>query len=300
MLIFKKGLCCCSLFRRALLLGVFLLALNTSFAFSEQAIPPLSDRVVDKAKVLTKSEKGVLEGELKRIEKETGAQIAILTIDTVRPETIEQFSIRVAESWRLGRKGVDDGILILLAKLDRQIRIEVGYGLEGAIPDAVAKRIIDEQITPWFREGRFFNGLQAGVLSLEKRIQGEQLPPPVETRVPIGLSPFITSCIFLAFLTMPFSRSMRIRFGALPLPSAMSIMVFLVSAFSTLPIPIAFLIAMVVFFALLAASYSGPGLGGGVGGWRGGSGGFGGGSFGGGGFSGGGGSFGGGGASGSW
>lgn len=270
--------------------------LQGASVFSEQPIPSLSGRVVDRAGVLTESEQRALSEELQSIERESGAQIAILTLDTVRPETIEQFSIRVAESWKLGRKGVDDGVLILLAKREREIRIEVGYGLEGAIPDALAKRIIDEQMTPWFRKGRFFNGLQAGVQALQKRIRGEELPAAVGRSAPEELGSFFTGIILLAFFAVPFSRLMRKRFGALIFPSISSAVVFVASLLSSLPILVALLFTIMVFLLMLASSYAEPGHSSGFGNRHSGGGG----GFGGGGFSGGGGSFGGGGASGSW
>ena len=99
-------------------------------------------------------------------------------LPTTKPEEIEQYSIRVAEAWKIGRKGVDDGLLLIVAKDDRRLRIEVGYGLEGAIPDSVAKRVIDERITPRFRDGDFFGGIRDGVDQLIRLAEGEKLPPP--------------------------------------------------------------------------------------------------------------------------
>lgn len=140
-------------------------------------VPALQGRVTDLTATLTSEERAALEGKLAALEQAKGSQLAVLLVDSTAPESIEQFSIRVAESWRLGRRGVDDGVLLLVAKADRALRIEVGYGLEGAIPDAVAKRVIEEFILPHFREDRFAMGVEAGVDRLIGLIQGEPLPP---------------------------------------------------------------------------------------------------------------------------
>ncbi|KAF1701891.1 hypothetical protein CSC70_14140 [Pseudoxanthomonas kalamensis DSM 18571] len=100
-------------------------------------------------------------------------------VPTTRPDTIEQYAVRVFEQWKLGRKGVDDGVLLLVAKDDRAVRIETGYGLEGAIPDAVANRVIQEYLVPEFREGDFGGGIEAATAVLVKVIDGEPLPAPV-------------------------------------------------------------------------------------------------------------------------
>ncbi len=109
-----------------------------------------------------------------------GSQIAVLMLPTTQPETIDQFGIRVVEAWKLGRKGVDDGVLLLVAKDDRKLRIEVGYGLEGALNDATAKRIVAEIIAPYFKRGEFYAGIDAGVSAIIKVIDGEPLPPPAQ------------------------------------------------------------------------------------------------------------------------
>ena len=127
------------------------------------AIPPLKTRVTDITGTLTDGQLAGLEAKLWDFEKRKGSQVAVLIVPTTQPEAIEQYSIRVFDQWKLGRKGVDDGILLLVAKDDRKLRIEVGRDLEGVIPDAIAKRIIVEAIAPRFREGDFYGGTTAGV-----------------------------------------------------------------------------------------------------------------------------------------
>lgn len=146
-----------------------------------QPIPPLTGPVVDAAGWLTPGQRAALQGRLAAIEARLGSQIAILTVPTTQPEPIEAYSIRVVDAWKLGRRGIDDGVLILVARNDRTVRIEVGRGLEGAIPDAVAKRIVEEQMIPRFRQGDVAGGLEAGVAAVEAGLAGESLPPPVET-----------------------------------------------------------------------------------------------------------------------
>jgi uncharacterized protein len=145
--------------------------------WAEVPVPPLKSRVSDLTATLTANQISSLEKSLKNLETSTGSQLAVLLVPTTQPETIEQFSIRVVEAWKLGRKGKDDGLLLLVAKNDRKVRIEVGYGLEGTIPDAVAKRIVDETITPRFKQGDFSGGLAAGVQRLASVIEGRK---PVE------------------------------------------------------------------------------------------------------------------------
>ena len=157
-----------------LLLASFLLGT----AQAEVAIPPLKQRVTDLTSTLDASQLQTLETKLAAFEKAKGSQIAVLVLPTTQPEVIEQFAIRVVEVWKLGRKGVDDGVLLLVAKDDRKLRIEVGYGLEGALNDATAKRIVAEVISPAFKQGDFYGGIDAGVTSIIKVIEGEPLPPP--------------------------------------------------------------------------------------------------------------------------
>jgi uncharacterized protein len=147
-------------------------------AWADVAVPPLTGRVVDQTGTLSAGDVAALTQTLKALELRKGSQIAVLIVPTTEPETIEQYSIRVAEAWKIGRKKVDDGALLVVAKNDRKLRIEVGYGLEGALNDVTSKRIIDEIITPKFKSGDFAGGISAGVERIIGVIDGEPLPAP--------------------------------------------------------------------------------------------------------------------------
>ena len=142
------------------------------------AVPPLTGRVVDQTGTLGASDIASLTERLKDLETRKGSQIAVLIVPTTDGEAIEQFSLRVAEAWKIGRKKIDDGALLVIAKNDRRLRIEVGYGLEGALTDATTKRIIDEDITPKFKTGDFAGGVSAGVDRVVRIVNGEKLPEP--------------------------------------------------------------------------------------------------------------------------
>ena len=141
-------------------MGLLLLFVLPLFAAD---IPPLKSRVTDLTSTLNTQQRDALEQTLAEFESRKGAQIALLMVQTTQPETVEQYAVRVQESWKLGRKGVDDGVLLVVAKNDRRLHIEVGYGLEGILPDAIAKRIIDDDIVPRFKENDFYGGVRAGV-----------------------------------------------------------------------------------------------------------------------------------------
>lgn len=145
---------------------------------AEIPVPPLAARVTDLTGTLAPDQRAGLEAKLAEFEKRKGSQVAVLIVPTTQPEAIEQFAIRVFDQWKLGRTRVDDGILLLVAKNDRKLRIEVGRGLEGAIPDAIAKRIVAEVIAPRFKEGDFYGGITAGVDRILRVIEGEPLPAP--------------------------------------------------------------------------------------------------------------------------
>lgn len=283
------------------LLAALWLALSLAIAQAADdpvAVPPLKARVTDLTGTLGGDQAALIEAELARFERERGSQIAILLVPTTQPESIEAYSIRVAEAWKLGRKGTDDGILILVAKNDRKLRIEVGRGLEGAVPDAVAKRIVAETISPRFKEGDFFGGLQAGVAKLQAVIAGEALPPPQSAAPPGSAAMDLESLFAIGMVIATFFGSMLGRLfgrlgGATVAASVVGGLAWLVSGSAVA----AMLGAVLVFIFVLALASSGRGDGWSSGGW-GGGGGSGGGS--GGGWSGGGGDFGGGGASGDW
>jgi uncharacterized protein len=270
-----------------------LLAFVGSEARAEVAVPPLQARVTDLTGTLKPDEKAGLESRLSAFEAEKGSQIAILLVPTTEPETIEQYSIRVVDAWKLGRKGIDDGVLILLAKQDRTVRIEVGRGLEGAIPDAVANRIVEDVMIPFFKQGDFYGGLSEGIDSLFALIRGEPLPEPAGGE---GIPDENLGGIFgLSILGGIFGgRILRFLFGPLLGGLIAGAGAGLLVALFGLPILFSLFVGFFVFMAVFGGiGRVGPG------GWYGGPGGFGG-SSGGGGFRGGGGGFSGGGASGRW
>ena len=158
--------------------ALFLLALGLGTAHADVPVPPLQARVTDLTATLSREQQARLEQELQNFEAKKGSQLAVLIVATTRPETIEQYGIRVADTWKLGRRGIDDGALLLIAKNDHSLRIEVGYGLEGALNDATAKRIVSEVIVPYFKKGDFYGGIEAGIQSIIRVIEGEPLPPP--------------------------------------------------------------------------------------------------------------------------
>lgn len=267
------------------------------------AIPSLQARVTDLTGTLSAAQQAQLEQQLASFEKARGSQIAILVVPTTQPEVIEQFSIRVAEAWKIGRRNHDDGVLITVAKNDRKMRIDVGYGLEGAIPDAIAKRIISETMAPKFRQGDFAGGLSSAVTQMEKLIEGESLPAPAADRPPgASAGNFEQLLVIGLMLAVVGGTVLRAMFGRLVGSGLSGGLVGAAAWFITGSMLVAGLGGAIAFLFVLALS-SGAGRRSGTGGWGGGwpSGGSGG-SWGGdsGGWSGGGGGFGGGGASGDW
>jgi uncharacterized protein len=161
-------------FRAAGLLTLLWLALLPASGRAEELVPlpTLKARVTDLTASLDATQRGRLEAQLAAFDRAGRAQIAVLMLPTTRPETIEQFGIRLAEAWKIGHKDADNGIIVIVAKDDRKMRIEVGYGLEGSIPDAIAKRIIVERMAPKFKQGDFFGGLFATTEALDQAISG--------------------------------------------------------------------------------------------------------------------------------
>jgi uncharacterized protein len=293
---------------RASLLALLLCWAVTAFA--DVAVPPLTGRVVDQTGTLSSGDIDRLTQTLKNLELRKGSQVAVLIVPTTQPETIEQFSIRVADAWKVGRKKIDDGAILVVAKDDRRLRIEVGYGLEGALPDVTTKRIIDEIITPKFRSGDFAGGISAGVDRIIGVIDGEPLPAPPQrqqqqqssdlTWLLNPLNPFTIIAILVLGGVMRgiFGR----LFGSLTTGGLIGLVAWFVFG-SLIVSALAGIVASV--FTLFSDGITTPAPAGrGGGGWVGGGGG----AWSGGGssssdsgsFSGGGGSFGGGGASGSW
>jgi uncharacterized protein len=201
------------LFNKFNLLAVFFsFFLSSQLAFAELvAIPELSSRVTDLTQTLSQAEQAQLEQKLAAFEAKKGSQIAVLVVQTTQPEDIAQYALRVVEKWKIGREKVDDGLLVLIAKDDRKMRIEVGYGLEGAVPDLYAKRVISEIIGPKFKQGDFYGGLDAGLNSLIGLVDGEPLPAPAQTSnnnlAEIGFGPFLFLVMFAAiFFNTIFGR----------------------------------------------------------------------------------------------
>lgn len=263
-----------------------LLAFAAAQVWAQVPVPALSHRVTDLAATLSSEQAAALENRLAAFEAQTGSQIAVLIVPTTQPEDIAQFGIRVADAWKLGREKEDDGVILIVAKDDRALRIEVGYGLEGAIPDAVAKRVIAETIVPHFQAGNFAAGIDAGVTQLMKLIQGEALPPPDNSA---ELDGDLFSLLVVGGVIAGFVLSMLIN-----RPTAAGIAALGSGAVGALWIGLTplLLFAVLFVFGAVAGGFRGRG-----GGWSSG-GGFG--RGGGGSWGGGGGGFGGGGASGSW
>ena len=288
-----------------LLAATWLLAAPAS-AQDLVAVPPLTAPVMDLTGTLTPDQVAALEAKLRAFERSKGSQVAVLIVRSTQPEAIEQYSLRVAETWKLGREGIDDGILLLVALDDRKLRIEVGYGLEGAVPDAIANRIIDEDISPQFRRGDYYGGVTTGVDRLLRVIDGEPLPEPELDSPAQGIPGLFSLLPFLLIFAMVGGGIFRRMFGrvggALATGGLVAFLVwFLIGVLG--------LSVIAGFLAFIFSLGGGGGGGGGRGGWAsrrhhvgwGFPGGYGGGGgFGGGGFGGGGGGFGGGGASGGW
>jgi uncharacterized protein len=269
-----------------------LLSFLCATGWAQVAVPPLTAQVVDQTGTLTSEQKAELERRLRQLELRKGSQIAVLVVASTAPETVEQYALRVAEQWKLGRKGIDDGALLLVAKDDRAVRIEVGYGLEGALNDATASRIIREIIVPRFRDGDFYGGVNAGVDAMRGVLEGEPLPAPKAARSEGGnVGQALPVLLILALVAGGLLRAMLGRFLGGAIAGG------LVGALAWLLVGT---IAVALFAGVIAFVFTllGGGRGYGYGGF---AGGFGGGGFSSsGGFSGGGGSFGGGGASGRW
>jgi uncharacterized protein len=286
--------------RYIFLTWLLMIIIYVTIAQSQTQVPDLSGRVIDLTGTLDASQQQVLAQRLGIFEQKKGTQIAVLIIPATNAEPIEQFSMRVAEQWKLGRKKIEDGAILVIAKNERRLRIEVGYGLEGALNDAVSKRIIDEVISPLFQRGDFYGGISAGIDAMIRVIEGESLPEPArkhdwQVSGP-GLLPLI---VFAALVIGGLMRALlgRVK-GALAASGLLGLAVWLLSGMALL----ALLSAAMGLVVTLAGGRMGSGWQGGrrqggfhpysdIGGAR---------QNGWGGFQGGGGGFGGGGASGKW
>jgi uncharacterized protein len=287
-------------------LGLLLVPILFSFAPALE-VPRLRGRINDYAGLIPAERVQALESRLAAFEQETRHQIAVLTIPSLEGDALEDFSIRVAESWKIGQKGFDNGAILLIAQKERKLRIEVGYGLEGVLPDAIANRIIREVIVPRFRENDYAGGIEAGVNAILQVTKGESLPQraPASRRQSTSRVSSATNVLMITAMLALFIGMTRRRLagGALGGAAAgVAATLFGAGGFGLI------LIAALILGALVGVIGSSMSVAGSRYQWTGGSryrgsgwgGGFGGGGFGGGGFSGGGGGFGGGGASGSW
>jgi uncharacterized protein len=275
------------------------LLLIAAAAWAQVAVPPLTARVTDLTGTLTREQQAGLERMLQEFEARKGTQLAVLMVPTTAPEPIEQYALRVAEQWKIGRKKLDDGAILVVAKNDRAVRIEVGYGLEGVLNDATASRIIREIIVPRFREGDFYGGINAALDRMMRLIDGEPLPEPPRSSPASegGLMQVLPVLLIVALVGGGILRAMLGRvLGAAATGGVVGILAWLLAGL----MGVAILAGVVAFVFTLGGGgggryYGGRGFpGGGIGFPRGGGG------WGGGGFRGGGGSFGGGGASGRW
>lgn len=284
-----------SSFLKILLTFLVLLGAISGYSQDVQTLPK-ADYVVDNTGTLTGSQQNTLKQKLESYEKSKGSQVVVLIIPTTDPETIEQYGIRVGEAWKVGRSKVDDGVILIVAKDDREVRIEVGYGLEGAIPDAYTKRIIENIIVPAFRQGQFYQGIDDGVGAILALIDGEDLPGVTSSiERESGMEQILPVAIFIMFILVSILRGLvknkGVKFGV-------AVVIFVLAwLFSGVLIVAIVLGIMSIFFMFLPGGRGrgGTGFGGGFGGGFSSGGG-----FSGGGFSGGGGGFGGGGASGGW
>lgn len=265
-------------------------------SFGQVPVPPLTGRVVDQTNTLTADQKAALERTLAAFEARKGSQIAVLMVPSSAPEDIEQFSIRVAEQWKIGRKKVDDGAILVIAKDDRAARIEVGYGLEGALNDLTSKRILNEFILPGFRNQDFYGGITDGIERIIGVIDGEPLPEPAPVVGDAGELGQWAPVLFIVALAV--GGLLRAALGRLPGSVATGGLVSLIAWFLLGTLSMALLAGMAAAFMTLLGigtgrhGLAGYHVGGGAGGLGGG--------FRSGGFRGGGGGFGGGGASGRW
>jgi len=309
--------------RRHLTLGLVLLAAalgTVALDVAALGVPYLTGRINDEAEMIPAEVRERLEAELAGLEDETGAQVVVLTVPSLEGETLEDYSLRVAETWELGRGDVDDGVLFLVARDDRKMRLEIGYGLEPTLTDALSSRILNDVVRPRFKAGDFGGGIEAGVGAIAGTIRGEEgvLPPPASDNVienlgsglPMGARFGMGAIFFLVVGVHSMSAIGKKGCGA------WFLYVFLIPFWGTFPFaifglpwggifPVLWLVGFPILWIILhrtvaGRSYKkshpwvttiGSGRGGG---WSSGGG------FSGGGFSGGGGSFGGGGASSSW
>src|SRR5579859_2064693 len=189
----------------ARLLAAILACVAPFVAAQEIAVPKLTARVIDQTGTLSGAQRADLEARLAAFEKSRGSQVAVLVVPTTGGEAIEEFAGRVADTWQLGRKSVDDGVLFVVAKNDRKLRIHTGRGVQGTLTDALAKRIVSDIVAPRFRAGDFARGIDEGVDAIMKAIEGEDLPLPKAASSPgAAHASFPGDFLVLAFFIVPF------------------------------------------------------------------------------------------------
>ena len=265
----------------------------SALAPAQVPVPALTGHVTDQTGTLTAEQTASLEQTLTAFEASKGSQLAVLMVASTAPEAIEQYALRVAEQWKLGRKKVDDGAILVVAKDDRAMRIEVGYGLEGALTDLTSKRIISETILPRFKNQDFYGGISAGVGQIIRVVEGEPLPAP-SNQPADGLGNIQQYIPVLFILALAVGGVLRAAMGKVAGSLVTGGVVAVIAWFVVGAVSMAVLAGVIALaVTLFGGGMAGRGLGGFYGGGRGGGGG-------GGGFSGGGGGFGGGGASGRW
>jgi uncharacterized protein len=256
-------------------------------ANAQVPVPALTAHVVDQTGTLTTEQKESLEQLLVAFEARKGSQLAVLMVASTAPEEIEQFALRVAEQWKLGRKRVDDGAIVVVAKNDRAVRIEVGYGLEGALTDVTSKRIISETMLPHFKQQDFFGGLVAGVEQIIRVVDGEPLPAPSSTggeRAAGSMQQYMPVLIVVALAVGGVLRAILGKpVGSVVTGGVVAVLAwFMVGAVAMAVVAgvVAMLVTLLgggMLMRGVAGYYGGMGGGGGGGGFRGGGGGFGGG-----------------------
>lgn len=265
---------------RSTLVGLLLLSavLGWPLGHAQVPVPPLTGHVVDTTQTLSPADQAQIEQALTALEARKGSQLAVLLVRSTKPEPMEQFALRVAEQWKLGRKKVDDGAILILAKDDRTLRIEVGYGLEGALNDATCQRIIEETITPHLRQQDFAGGITAGMQRMVQIIDAEPLPAratPSSVDPMKDISWIIVAGVLLGFVL----RAVLGRFpGAVMTAAIVGVVSFLLLGVLSMALMaggITLLTTWLGITGLLNARYGGRGGPGG--GFKGGGGGFGGG-----------------------
>ncbi len=272
------------------------LVMVAGICHADIAVPALTGHVVDLTGTFSAAQRESLNQSLASFEARKGSQLAVLIVPTTAPESIEQFGIKVADKWKLGRKKIDDGAILIVAKNDHTLRIEVGYGLEGALTDALSKRIIDQTIVPRFKGQDFYAGITQGIQQMIRAVDREPLEAPAASTDSV-IDQGISFVPILFVIVIMAGGVLRRMIGRVPAAIATGGLAAVVAWFVVGGVLMATLAGIAGFiFSLLLGVFGWRGRGG----YYGGGPGSGGGSSGSGGFSGGGGGFGGGGASGRW